>query len=780
MLYGQRNTLYERALQSHRRHAERWGYGMEVLQEEISVGYWNKPNYLLYLVLRELTRPAAERVEWLMWVDADSIILNPAIPLDLFLPPVSPSLSHIHLLATKDHKGLNTGIFFLHVHPWTIQFLTVSLAYPLYNPSANLGPQADQSAMEKVLSQETYRSGVVYLPRTWINAYEWKHDYEGAKGNLLVHFPGLEGERGKHMEKWLDVVERTPSAWEVPIADTGYAAEVAGFWAKVEMANSVLGEFEKRKTEAVDRGAAYIVSKDKDVEIDAAVAALRKVLYEEPFDGELLQRRIEDCRSPYEMQYSVVMGNLPSLVLALGLVYFLTLAQRVRKNPLSSIPGPEITKWTDFFLKYYTVTGQRPRYVHALHQKYGPIVRVAPSIVDIADIPSAREIHRIASPYLKSHWYRLLNRKDGESIFSTTDPEFHRRHRRLLSSPLSDTNLRTLEPLVRSRIQLAIDKMADEAASPRGVADVYKWFFFMATDIIGELSFGDSFRMLERGVKNQYIADIETVAKIGGIRATFPWVVKLATLLPLKVFHEVVASTDRILSYAIVSVERYKKRLEENPDGVKTTLFTRLFEAGVDKGMGEEFLSDREIRNDAQSFIIAGSDTTANTLTYLVWSVLKDDLIRERLVAELQVLGEKLGDDIEDGDLRDLPYFNQVINESLRLYPAVPSGLPRMVPEKGSALAGYWLPGGSTVTTQLYSLHRDEEVFEDPLNCNADSKDCVGIHLAKMELRLATALFFRTFPNAKVSTLENMSDRDMDMNLYFLLSPKGKRCLVEV
>lgn len=55
---------------------------------------------------------------------------------------------------------------------------------------------------------------------------------------------------------------------------------------------------------------------------------------------------------------------------------------------------------------------------------------------------------------------------------------------------------------------------------------------------------------------------------------------------------------------------------------------------------------------------------------------------------------------------------------------------------------------------------------------------CLGQHLAEIELRLATALFFRAFPNAKVSTLEGMNDRDMDPLIFFLLSPKGKRCLI--
>jgi cytochrome P450 len=275
-----------------------------------------------------------------------------------------------------------------------------------------------------------------------------------------------------------------------------------------------------------------------------------------------------------------------------------------------------------------------------------------------------------------------------------------------------------MEPLVRSRIDLAIEKIRTEASSPRGVADIYKWFFFMATDIIGELSFGDSFRMLEIGTKNQYIADLETVAKIGGIRATFPFVMAVAGILPLSIFREVVESTDRIVSYAMQSVERYKAHLALNPDEAskKPTLFTKLYGASQEGSQknGEECLSDREIRNDAQSFIIAGSDTTANTLTYLVWSVLRDETIRKKLVAELGEAVEGVERELEDSELRELPYLNQVISEALRLYPAVPSALPRVVPEKGSTLAGYWLPGGATVTTQLYSLHRDAEIFEDP------------------------------------------------------------------
>lgn len=52
------------------------------------------------------------------------------------------------------------------------------------------------------------------------------------------------------------------------------------------------------------------------------------------------------------------------------------------------------------------------------------------------------------------------------------------------------------------------------------------------------------------------------------------------------------------------------------------------------------------------------------------------------------------------------------------------------------------------------------------------------MHLGRLELRLCTAAFFRTFPDAKVSTLEGMNDGDMESLQYFIAIPKAKRCLI--
>lgn len=63
---------------------------------------------------------------------------------------------------------------------------------------------------------------------------------------------------------------------------------------------------------------------------------------------------------------------------------------------------------------------------------------------------------------------------------------------------MSELSLKSMEPLIDARVRLTIQKMQEEMKT-RGVADVYKWWFFMATDIIGEITFGESFRMLEKG-----------------------------------------------------------------------------------------------------------------------------------------------------------------------------------------------------------------------------------------------------------------------------------------
>lgn len=58
-----------------------------------------------------------------------------------------------------------------------------------------------------------------------------------------------------------------------------------------------------------------------------------------------------------------------------------------------------------------------------------------------------------------------------------------------------------MEPIINQRIYMTIARIEEEMNNT-GCADIFKWWTFMATDVIGELSFGESFRMLELGKVN--------------------------------------------------------------------------------------------------------------------------------------------------------------------------------------------------------------------------------------------------------------------------------------
>ncbi|OBT39076.1 hypothetical protein VE00_09912 [Pseudogymnoascus sp. WSF 3629] len=456
----------------------------------------------------------------------------------------------------------------------------------------------------------------------------------------------------------------------------------------------------------------------------------------------------------------------------------------VFSNPLARLPGPWYTKWTSIVLKYNIIKGNRALYVHDLHNKYGALVRVSPTEVHVSDVAATKQIHNVKSSFKKSSWYKSFTPPTVLNMFNTSDIELHRHLRRLLSSPMSESSLKLVEVYIRRNIDLAVKGISEEM-SQRGAADVFKWWMFMATDVIGELSFGESFKMLESGKKNQYIIDIETNGLAGGIRGTFPFMVKVSKVIPIPIFKAAVESAKRLRHYAEQSIERSKRVAAE--DESYPMLLKKLFRAD-DNG-----LSDRDIVNNAMAFIIAGSDTTANTMTYLTYALCKHPEVRDALVEELRSLPEGFSEQ----DLRSLPRLNNVVKETLRLYCAAPSALPRIVPAEGVVFSGHRLPGGTTVSTQAYTLHRNADIFPDPetfepSRWTAPTKDmkdaympfgggsrvCLGQHLAEIELRLATAVFFREFPRAKVSIIEGMNDGDMDPQVFFLLSPKGKRCLI--
>lgn len=111
--------------------------------------------------------------------------------------------------------------------------------------------------------------------------------------------------------------------------------------------------------------------------------------------------------------------------------------------------------------------------------------------------------------------------------------------------------------------------------------------------------------------------------------------------------------------------------------------------------------------------MVAGADTTAIELRAVVYYLCRNPLAQHTLQAELDAAGLPKGSSIWK-DIKDLPYLDAVIRESLRLHPAVGLPIERVVPDSGLNLAdGRFIPAGTVVGINPWVVHKDISVFGD-------------------------------------------------------------------
>ena len=154
-----------------------------------------------------------------------------------------------------------------------------------------------------------------------------------------------------------------------------------------------------------------------------------------------------------------------------------------------------------------------------------------------------------------------------------------------------------------------------------------------------------------------------------------------------------------------------KERRQSGAEG--DDLLCMLLQARYEDAESEEDsrMSDELVRDEAVSLYIAGHDTTATTLAYAFHLLSRNPEVEERFHAELDdVLG---GRDATLDDLPNLPLTDQIITETLRLYPPF-WGLGRIVFEP-IELGGYHIPPGVAVMVAPWITHRDPRWFDDPL-----------------------------------------------------------------
>lgn len=181
-------------------------------------------------------------------------------------------------------------------------------------------------------------------------------------------------------------------------------------------------------------------------------------------------------------------------------------------------------------------------------------------------------------------------------------------------------------------------------------------------------------------------------------------------------------------------------------------------------------LPNVEIKAEALTQLIAGSDTTGNTITHLIDMLIRNPDKCRKLQEELdRTYPSPLPSDFVAMfvDCKDLPYTEAVIYETLRLRTTVSLGLPRVVPAGGAWVCGQFFKEGTVLSTPTYTVHRDERVWgpdalefrperwigapnraemeNNFLGFSYGPRACIGRNVAFMELKKTVATLFRRF-----------------------------------
>lgn len=176
---------------------------------------------------------------------------------------------------------------------------------------------------------------------------------------------------------------------------------------------------------------------------------------------------------------------------------------------MSRLPGTKISKWTSIPVLLQLARGTQPKYVHNLFVKYGPVVRLGPNQVAFSDTAAFQQIYGIQESFVKTSLYEVVAESPVPSGFSNSETEVHRRQRDLILPGLSEAAVRRMYNFISSKVTLAIRRMGEETTQ-NGFTDIYKWWTLMTADIMGEITFAQSFGLLEEGKVRHIYAMIAT------------------------------------------------------------------------------------------------------------------------------------------------------------------------------------------------------------------------------------------------------------------------------
>lgn len=359
-----------------------------------------------------------------------------------------------------------------------------------------------------------------------------------------------------------------------------------------------------------------------------------------------------------------------------------------------------------------------------LTQTYGDIVQYRSSVEPAYLINHPDYVQQVLQTngqnYNKNTYLNkyMLEALTGQGLLTSENPLW-REQRRLIQPAFHRRSLPAFAQLMTAATGRTVERLA---AVPRGEpVDIAREMMRLTLDIVTLALFGFdiSGRADEVGVA------IDTMVTIG------------------KPHHRKVREAIELLDgivYAIIDERR------THPERERNDLLTMLLDARYDDGSP---MPDRQVRDEVMTVLVAGHETTANTLSWTWYLLAQHPEVVQRLEAEVDMLR---GAAPAVADFPQLVYTGRIVQEAMRLYPSAWSISRRALAD--DVIGGYDIPAGAIVAMSPYTIHRRPDFWPDPERFDPDrftleraaarprfayfpfgggARQCIGNYFAMME-----------------------------------------------